>query len=117
MLFVSILKNISNNINSYYVEGASITHGSPREHVWTLRGGVFELHYNNGNCLCATSTQQIPLFVDSHYFCKSGPGSSFGSILYTGDPLWDGQGCASQENKIIAVQLQVFHGFTETMVM
>ena len=27
-----------NDINSYYVDGVSITRGSPRQHVWTLNG-------------------------------------------------------------------------------
>ena len=107
-------ENISNNINSYYADGVSITHGSPREHVWTLMGGVFELTGNAGNCPCATnkgSTQQIPSFVGSHYFCESALNeSSFGSTLYTGDPLWDGQGCASQEsNCCSAPGLPWFH--------
>ena len=89
------------DINSYYVDGISITRGTPREHVWTLMAGVYESADSEGNCPCATnrgSTQQIPSFVDSHYFCESGAGSSVRSTLYTGDPLWDGQGCASQES-------------------
>ena len=105
--------NISNNINSYYVDGISITRGSPREHVWTLMAGVFELADNEGNCPCATnngSQQHIPSFVGSHYFCESGAGNSFGSILYTEDPLWDGQGCPSQESNCCSVPgLPWFH--------
>ena len=31
-----------NDINLYYVDGVSITHGSPRRHVWTLMGGVYQ---------------------------------------------------------------------------
>ena len=31
-----------NNINSYYVDGVSITRGSPRQHVWTLMAGSAE---------------------------------------------------------------------------
>ena len=31
-----------NDINSYYVDGVSITRGSPRQHVWTLMAGVHE---------------------------------------------------------------------------
>ena len=31
-----------NNINSYYVDGVSITRGSPRQHVWTLMAGLNE---------------------------------------------------------------------------
>ena len=65
------------DINSYYVDGVSITRGSPRQHVWTLIGGY---------CPCP-SNPSAP-FVGSNYFCESG----------TGDPLWDGQGCNAEES-------------------
>ena len=32
----------SNPINESYVEGVSITHGSPRSHIWTLAAGISE---------------------------------------------------------------------------
>ena len=35
--------NNHNNINSYYVDGISITHGSPRQHVW-LTGELVNVH-------------------------------------------------------------------------
>uniref|UniRef100_A0A1X7T0C0 Uncharacterized protein n=1 Tax=Amphimedon queenslandica TaxID=400682 RepID=A0A1X7T0C0_AMPQE len=57
-----------NNINSYYVDGVSITHGSPRQHVWTLMVGLNEasyyIHSNDGrhNCPCSQgSTQNLTL--------------------------------------------------------
>uniref|UniRef100_A0A1X7UHI0 Fibrinogen C-terminal domain-containing protein n=1 Tax=Amphimedon queenslandica TaxID=400682 RepID=A0A1X7UHI0_AMPQE len=28
--------NHHNDLNSYYLDGVSITHGSPRQHVWSL---------------------------------------------------------------------------------
>ena len=34
--------NRHNNINSYYVDGISITHGNPRQHVWTYAAGIQE---------------------------------------------------------------------------
>ena len=86
----------NNSIDTYYVDGVSITHGSPRQHVWTLMGGLFEYQYS---CPCATnpgSTQIIPSFVGSHYFCEAGA-NSFSRILHTSDPLWDGKGCGSNE--------------------
>ena len=93
-----------NDINSYYVDGVSITHGSPRQHVWTLMAGVTggssttEYPYN---CPCSSSSLQGPKiqsFVGNDYYCESGAGSSWTHILYTSDPLWDGQGCASPES-------------------
>ena len=90
-----------NNINSYYVDGVSITRGSPRQHVWTLMAGLFESYTDNGNCPCATnngSTQQIQSFVGSNYYCESGnPESSKPSKLHTEDQLWDKEKCSTEE--------------------
>ena len=91
-----------NSINSYYVDGVSITRGSPRQHVWTLANGLFDSNnsYPQWMCPCSTgSTQTVPSFVGNHYFCESGNnGSNWSDILYTSDPLWDGQGCGSLES-------------------
>ena len=32
----------SYSINTHYVDGISVTHGSPRQHIWTFAGGVDE---------------------------------------------------------------------------
>ena len=92
---------IINDINSVYVDGVSITRGSPRQHVWTLANGLTD-SYNNypqSMCPCSTgSTQTVPSFVENHYFCESGNNAStWSDILYTSDPLWDGQGCGDVE--------------------
>uniref|UniRef100_A0A1X7SVC7 Fibrinogen C-terminal domain-containing protein n=1 Tax=Amphimedon queenslandica TaxID=400682 RepID=A0A1X7SVC7_AMPQE len=91
-----------NNINSYYVNGVSITRGSPRQHVWTLANGLMTTYNNNPQYLCPCSTgsnETFPSFVGNHYFCESGYNSSgYSQILYTSDPLWDGQGCGSLES-------------------
>ena len=51
-----------NDINSYYVDGVSITRGSPRQHVWTLMAGLHEATTarNNGkyNCPCSQGSPQ-----------------------------------------------------------
>ena len=91
----------SSNVNSWYVDGVSITRGSPRKHVWTLASG-FTDSYNNAPhviCPCSTgSSQTVPSFVGNHYFCESGNhASGWGAGLYASDPLWDGQGCGSLE--------------------
>ena len=59
--------------------------------------------YNNYSqyiCPCSTGiSQAIPLFVGNHYFCESGNHAfDWSQILYTSDPLWDGQGCGSLES-------------------
>ena len=98
-----------NNINSYYVDGISITRGSPRQHVWTLMGGLNEASFyhvfNDGryNCPCSAGSLQgstLQSFIGNDYFCESGNPSTnghFQGVLYTSDPLWDGQGCGSLE--------------------
>uniref|UniRef100_A0A1X7VVP2 Fibrinogen C-terminal domain-containing protein n=1 Tax=Amphimedon queenslandica TaxID=400682 RepID=A0A1X7VVP2_AMPQE len=88
------------NINSYYMDGISITRGSPRQHVWTLMAGLGDSYFNETyNCPCNTgSTVSVPSFVGNHYFCESGNSNpNYTQILYTSDPLWDGQGCGTLE--------------------
>ena len=85
----------NHNINTNYVDGVSITHGSPRQHVWTLICGWNEV---SGSCPCS-SNPSVP-FVGSNYFCESGnklPNNGYSYSLFTGDPLWDGQGCGGGE--------------------
>ena len=99
----SVIDPSHNDINSYYVDGVSITHGSPRQHVWTLMVGpqgssiAYDGRYN---CPCSPGSIQGPFiqsFVGNDYYCESGAGSSWSNILYTSNPLWDGQGCGSIE--------------------
>ena len=102
------------NVNSIYVDGVSITRGSPREHVWTFASGVSDTHTNYPPlmCPCATgSSQNVPSFIGQHYFCESGNHNSFWSqVLYTSDPLWDGQGCGPNEGACCGVPgLPWFH--------
>ena len=91
----------SGSIDSHYVDGVSITRGNPRQHVWTFVANVFDTspHFPSLNCPCATgSAQNAPSFVGNHYFCESGNHNNFWSnILYTSDPLWDGEGCGPRE--------------------
>ena len=88
-----------NNINSYYVEGVSITRGSPRQHVWTLMAGITEGNSGSSSCPCNTgSTVSVVPFIGENYFCESGnTASSTSNILYTSDSLWDGYNCRSYE--------------------
>ena len=85
-----------NNINANYLEGVSITRGSPRQHVWS-----FLSSYNEAStqCPCATGSSSSPRsFVGNNYFCESGnQNSGWSRSLYTADPLWDGQNCRSNE--------------------
>ena len=86
-----------NNINANYLEGVSITCGSPRQHVWSFLAGFTEGSTNR--CPCATgSSVTVRSFMGNNYFCESGnPNSGWSRTLYTADPLWDGQNCRSNE--------------------
>ncbi|XP_019856226.1 PREDICTED: uncharacterized protein LOC109584796 isoform X2 [Amphimedon queenslandica] len=94
-----------NDINGPYVDGVSITRGSPRQHVWTLMAGLFEntgsqINWANwANCPCAiNSPQSVQPFVGSNYYCESGnPTYSYEQTLLYSDTLWDGQGCGTNE--------------------
>ena len=113
-----------NDINSYYVDGVSITCGFPRQHVWTLIAGLLEaaMYFENTNhlapnCPCSTGSPQkstLQSFIGSDYFCESGNPSTDGkypyNVLYTSDPLWDGKGCGSLEGTCCAAPgLPWFH--------
>ena len=103
----SVIDTHHNNINSYYVDGISLTHGSPRQHIWTYVAGLIEASFHKDgryNCPCSQGSLQdstIPSFIGNDYFCESGNPSTNsnigGSIFYTADPLWDGKGCGSLE--------------------
>ena len=86
------------SINSYYVDGISLTHGHPRKHIWTF---VAALHEYNSLwqyvCPCTntrnTQLATIPPFVAHDYFCDTASENHFQHIFYPDDPLWDGEGC------------------------
>ena len=82
------------SINSAYIEGVSITHGSPRAHIWTLAADLYE---SNSGCPCEGGTSP-PSFVGNNYYCESGNSgtSAPNNFLYANDPLWDGQQCQSE---------------------
>ena len=88
-----------NNIESYYVDGLSVTHGSPRNHIWTFAAGVSkDYNYPSSNCPCASPYPgaAAPPFVGEQYFCESGNTGPFErNQWYLDDPLWDSEGCAS----------------------
>ena len=94
-----------NSLDSYYVDGVIITHGSPRQHVWTLIAGLHEatiLLNGEYNCPCSQGGRQnsILSFIGNDYFCESGNPAAVDTWqyrLYASDPLWDGKGCGSLE--------------------
>ena len=97
------------DINEAYVDGVSITRGSPRQHVWTYVAGYGEMIYP---CPCdAGSEQQVPSFVGSDYYCESGYSGNSGSLsaIYWDDVLWDGQQCGGLETDCCTPGQPWFH--------
>ena len=62
--------------------------------------GISESSAASYACPCNNgSTVSVQSFIGNNYFCESGSTTSSSSrILYTADPLWDGQGCGSLES-------------------
>ena len=87
------------SIESYYVDGISITHGlSPRQHIWTFVAALHEddiLPLETCACTNTRSSQHtpVPIFVGDDYFCDTGSENEVQNIFYGDDPLWDGAGC------------------------
>ena len=88
----------SRSIDSNYLDGVSLTYGSPRQHIWSFAGGLQE-ESSSSSCPCVTGSSNgiyIPSFVGQNYFCESGIARwdfrTF-ALFSNGDPLWDGQGC------------------------
>ena len=97
-------------IDGAYACGVSVTHGTPRNHIWTFVAGGSE-----GNptttwvCPCdATINISIPPFVGNDYFCESGVNRPWNNRIdfkpHYNDTLWDGEDrlssstCCSQHN-------------------
>ena len=75
-------------LTRHYVDGISLTHGYPRNHIWTLISGY---------CPCSiTYNIRYPSnFVGNNYYCEAA--DLFRGTLFTTDPLWDGKSCHSNE--------------------
>uniref|UniRef100_A0A1X7TM21 Uncharacterized protein n=1 Tax=Amphimedon queenslandica TaxID=400682 RepID=A0A1X7TM21_AMPQE len=70
----------SSGIDTYYVDGVSITRGSPRQHVWTLMAGYNEL--GSSSCPCNTgSSASVQSFIGNNYFCESGNPNTSPSLI------------------------------------
>ena len=89
-------------IDSNYVDGISITKGSPRQHLWTYAAGLSETDYNaHFACPCARSDYNPSLisgFVGNNYYCESGFVGRYATRVAWEDPLWDGEGCHASGN-------------------
>ena len=96
-----------NTIDDAYFSGVAVTHGSPRQHIWTFAAGAIENDTLDGApdlCPCDSTFINIliPPFVGEDYFCESGyiwpgyyPGQSIINTFHSNDTLWDGRDCHS----------------------
>ncbi len=85
------------------VDGVSITHGNPREHIWTFSAAIDEVLGDSVmfSCPCIRNdsvdraSAKIPSFVrDDNYFCDTASREYRQlNVFYGADPLWDGAGC------------------------
>ena len=95
--------NSGRTIDSPYLHGVSITHGLPRQHLWSYVAGSSERDSYAYRCPCArptNDTSDVPSFVGEHFYCESGfAGSTPPNSIFWDDHLWDGFGCHVSGNQ------------------
>ena len=81
-------------------DGLIVTHGSPRNHIWSFVAGRSKDYNYAKNCPCASPYPGVaaPSFVGNKYFCESGNTGTWDRQWYLDDPLWDSRGCGSGRN-------------------
>ena len=97
-------------IDGDYLDGISLTHGSPRTHIWSFALGYYngtrEQGSSNVNCPCDPGNGWgTPPYVGNDYFCDTAatvddyvvlPDTS---VFYSNSTLWDGTGCEGNVNQ------------------
>lgn len=78
------------NVNNY-VDGLSVTHSYPRQHIWTFAA---DHERDVFGCRCS-HVSNPPSFVGNNYFCNSNKNGR----------LWDGQGCMCWGSRVLQLQL------------
>ena len=97
--------NPSRTIDNLYVDGVSITYGSPsRKHIWTYANGLFLGNAQEHLCPCNNNSLKVPPpFVGSDYYCETGNNDNKTCCdashyrFFPNDTLWDGQQCPGEE--------------------
>lgn len=84
-------------IDTAYVDGVSVTQGSPRRHVWSYAAAASEQLYADYRCPCTPNNpnngRNVPEFVGEHFYCESAFPNEYSPSVQWTDPLWDGKGC------------------------
>ena len=84
----------STSINGLHLEGISITHESPRKHLWSYVVGDVANPTSSrpDSCPCTDkgTTSTVPSVIGSDYYCSSGNGRSTDSpsVVHSLYPLW-----------------------------
>ncbi|MBN2798984.1 MAG: hypothetical protein JXX28_07530, partial [Deltaproteobacteria bacterium] len=84
----------ASSIDETYVDGVSITWGSPRQHLWSYGAAVSDdgATFTVNACPCRGG-EAPPAFVGGAYHCEAGQSSDdWEPTWYEADPLWDGTG-------------------------
>ena len=98
-------------IDNPYVDGLSITYGTPRNHLWSYANG------HNGRCRChpGSGAAPPPSFVGQNFYCDGLPVQPQ-QIWHTEYRLWDGEGCPSGNTCCDPPNLPWFHRALDTPV-
>ena len=82
----SFANSVNVGLASNYVDGVSLTHGQPRQHIWTFAA------YSQNRCPCndrsTSHTRDPPSFVSTDYFCDTGRRGRLNNIA-----LWEQAQC------------------------
>ena len=82
-------------LSGNYVDGVSITYGTPPTHIWTYAAGNAEEGSPSDSCPCNTDPgPSPPSYVGSDYYCEAGRQTPIWRVT---DPLWDGANCGGDE--------------------
>ena len=93
-------RTANQSLGANYVDGVSITYGTPPNHVWTYAAGFSENGTDNPifNCPCNSNIMApVPSYVGDDYYCEAGGIAFTSSQWFTDDPLWDGEKCRGTE--------------------
>ena len=91
---------LGHNIERQYMDGLSLTHGTPRTHIWTFASGLFNGTSGDSSsqqrCPCDPgNTNGSPSFVGNDYFCDSVATADNWNVnhprFFPDNALWDGQ--------------------------
>ena len=57
------------SIDSNFVDGIVLTHGSPHNHIWTFATGINQFTNSSSGCPCNTKSS-LPPYIENEYFCE-----------------------------------------------